>query len=124
MKSFREILTTTDQSGTAIGHFNISDLAALKAVVSAARERGVPVAVGLSESERKFMGTRQAAALVSSIREEHSQPLYLNADHTHCLSSAEEAARAVSIPLSLTDPNCRLSRTSLNRNSPLSLSKP
>ena len=94
MKSFREILTATDQSSTAIGHFNISDLAALKAVVSAARERGVPVAIGLSESERKFMGTRQAATLVRSIREEHSQPIYLNADHTHSLSSAEEAARA------------------------------
>jgi fructose-bisphosphate aldolase, class II len=94
MKSFREILTATDQSGAAIGHFNISDLAALKAVVSAARERGVPVAVGLSESERRFMGTRQAVALVKSIREEYSQPIYLNADHTHSLGSAEEAVRA------------------------------
>lgn len=94
MKSLREILTAADQGGVAIGHFNVSDLAALKAVVSAARERGVPVAVGLSESERKFMGTRQAAALIRSIREEHSQPIYLNADHTHSLSSAEEAARA------------------------------
>jgi fructose-bisphosphate aldolase class II len=52
------------------------------------------VAVGLSESERKFMGTRQAVALIRSIREEHSQPIYLNADHTHSLRSAEEAARA------------------------------
>jgi len=124
MKTFREILTEADQSGTAIGHFNISDLAALKAVVSAARERGVPVAIGLSESERKFMGTRQAAALVRSTREEHSQPIYLNADHTHSLSSAEEAPAPVSIPLSLTDPNCRLSRTSQKRNRQLSLSKP
>lgn len=94
MKSFREVLAATDQSGAAIGHFNISELAALKAVVSAAREKGVPVAVGLSESERRFMGVRQAAALVRSIREEHSQPIYLNADHTHSLSSAEEAVRA------------------------------
>jgi fructose-bisphosphate aldolase, class II len=94
MKSFREILTSTDQSHAAIGHFNVSDLAALKAVVSAARDRGVPVAVGLSESERRFMGTRQAVALVRSIREEHPQPIYLNADHTHSLSSAAEAAHA------------------------------
>lgn len=94
MKSFRDVLTAADQSGTAIGHFNISDLVALKAVVSAAREKAVPVAVGLSESERRFMGTRQAAALVRSLREEHSQPIYLNADHTHSLSSAEEAVRA------------------------------
>ncbi len=94
MKSFREVLAATDQSGAAIGHFNISELAALKAVVNAAREKGVPVAVGLSESERRFMGVRQAVALVRSIREEQSQPIYLNADHTHSLSSAEEAVRA------------------------------
>lgn len=94
MKSFREILTAADQSGVAIGHFNISDLAALKAVVNAARETGLPVAIGLSESERKFMGTREAVALVRSIREEHSLSIYLNADHTHSLTSAEEAVRA------------------------------
>src|SRR4051812_45679649 len=94
MKSFREILTATDQSGAAIGHFNISDLAALKAVVTAARDRDVPVAVGLSESERQFIGTRQAVALIRSIREEHSQSIYLNADHTHSLTSAEDAVRA------------------------------
>jgi fructose-bisphosphate aldolase class II len=86
MKAFREMLTATDQGGTVIGHVNISDLAGLAAVLSAARQRGVPVAVGLSESEREFMGTPQAAALVRSIREEHSQPIYLNADHTHSLS--------------------------------------
>lgn len=94
MKNFREILSAADQSRVAIGHFNISDLAGLTAVVSAARERGVPVAVGLSESERKFMGTQQAVALIRSMREEHSQPIYLNADHTHSLKSAEEAVRA------------------------------
>ena len=94
MNSFRDSLIDADRNGAAIGHFNISDLVTLKAVVEAAREVRVPVSVGLSEGERKFVGTRQAAALVESIREEHNQLIYLNADHTHSLNSALEAAKA------------------------------
>jgi fructose-bisphosphate aldolase class II len=94
MRNFRDTLVQADQRGVAIGHFNISDFAALKAVAEAAREVGVPVAVGLSESERKFMGVRETVALIRSIRETHSQPIYLNADHTQSLSGAEEAVRA------------------------------
>jgi fructose-bisphosphate aldolase, class II len=94
MRNFRDNLVQADQRGVAIGHFNISDLAALKGVAEAARVMGVPVAVGVSESERKFMGVRETVALIRSIRETHSQPIYLNADHTHSLSGAEEAVRA------------------------------
>jgi fructose-bisphosphate aldolase class II len=94
MRNFYDILVEADRSGVAIGHFNISDLVALKAVAEAAREVGVPVAVGLSESERQFMGIRETVALIRSIRETHSQPIYLNADHTHSLTGAEEAVRA------------------------------
>jgi fructose/tagatose bisphosphate aldolase len=59
MRNFRDNLVQADQRGVAIGHFNISDFAALKGVAEAARVLGVPVAVGLSESERKFMGVRE-----------------------------------------------------------------
>jgi len=82
------------QSGAAIGHFNISDLVLLKAVFAAARELNVPVLVGLSEGEREFVGTRQIAAFVRSLREEFDFPIFLNADHTHSLAKAVEAARA------------------------------
>jgi fructose-bisphosphate aldolase class II len=40
------------------------------------------------------MGTRQLAALVRSLREEFDFPIFLNADHTHSLPNAVEAARA------------------------------
>ena len=63
-------------------------------MVSAAREVGVPVIVGVSESEREFMSVREVAALVRAVREESSHPVFLNADHTHTLEKAEEAARA------------------------------
>ena len=40
------------------------------------------------------MGVRQLAALVNSLRDEFNFPIYLNADHTHSLASAEEVAKA------------------------------
>ena len=37
---------------------------------------------------------RQVAAMVKSLREEYDFPIFLNADHTHSLPSALEAAKA------------------------------
>ena len=78
----------------AVGHFNFSDLVAFNAIVAAARELTLPVMVGVSEGEREFVGVRQAAALVKAVREEYGHPIFLNADHTHSLTKAEQAVRA------------------------------
>jgi len=94
MHSLRDVLREAQESGAAIGHFNISDLALLKAVFAAARELNVPVLVGLSEGEREFVGVRQIGAFVRSLREEFDFPVFLNADHTHSLAKAVEAAKA------------------------------
>jgi fructose-bisphosphate aldolase, class II len=94
MQTLREVLKQTQQRGVAIGHFNISDLVLLKAVVAAAQELDVLVIVGASQGERDFMGVREIAALVRSLREESGVPIFLNADHTHSLAKAEETARA------------------------------
>src|SRR6266481_5004795 len=94
MRCLRDLLQKAQQSGVAIGHFNISDLVLLKAVFAAARELSVPVLVGLSEGEREFVGTRQIAAFVRSLREEFDFPIFLNADHTHSLAKGIEAAKA------------------------------
>jgi fructose-bisphosphate aldolase class II len=50
--------------------------------------------VGVSEGEREFTGVQQAAALVRAIRDEYNYPIFLNADHTHSIAHAEEAAKA------------------------------
>jgi fructose-bisphosphate aldolase class II len=63
-------------------------------VFAAAQEANVPVLVGASEGERNFLGVRQIAALVRSLREEFDFPIFLNADHTHTLAKAIEAAKA------------------------------
>src|SRR5580698_2742585 len=94
MKALQQVLAEADQQKVAVGHFNISDLVALKAVYSAARELNVPVLVGVSEGEREFIGVHQVAALVRSIREQDGFPMYLDADHTHSIEKAREAARA------------------------------
>src|SRR5271169_3728558 len=94
MRKLNEILSQAQNDRTAIGHFNVSDLVLLKAVVGAARELNVPVLVGASEGERDFIGTRQLAVLVRSLREEFDFPIFLNADHTHLLGKALEAAKA------------------------------
>jgi len=89
-----EVLKQADTGGVAIGHFNVSDLVAVKAVFDGARDQRVPVIIGVSEGERKFIGVRQIAAIIRSLREEYDYPVFLNADHTHSLASAIEAAKA------------------------------
>jgi fructose-bisphosphate aldolase, class II len=94
MESLRRVLQQAETNKVAVGHFNVSDLVVLKAVFDGARELKVPVVVGVSEGERKFTGVRQIAAIVKSLRDEFAFPIFLNADHTHSLPSAIEAAKA------------------------------
>jgi fructose/tagatose bisphosphate aldolase len=94
MHSLRNVLEQAQENGVAIGHFNVADLVLLKAAFAAAQELQVPVIVGASEGEREFMGVRQIAVLVRSLRDEFDFPIFLNADHTHSLDKAIEAAKA------------------------------
>ena len=94
MKSLREVLKQAEADRVAIGHFNFSDLVAFNGIVAAAREKKLPVLVGVSEGEREFIGVPAVSALVKAIRDEYDYPIFLNADHTHSIAKAEEAAKA------------------------------
>jgi fructose-bisphosphate aldolase class II len=94
MQVLRDVLEQAHKNGVAIGHFNIADLVLLKAVFASAQELNVPCLVGVSEGEREFMGVHQVVALVRSLRDEFNYPIFLNADHTHSLAKALEAAKA------------------------------
>jgi fructose-bisphosphate aldolase class II len=94
MQTLRDRLDEAQKNGVAIGHFNVADLVLLRAVFAAAQELNVPVIIGVSEGEREFIGTRQVAVLVQSLREEFDFPIFLNADHTHSLGKAIDAAEA------------------------------
>jgi fructose-bisphosphate aldolase class II len=94
MHSLRDVIADAEKNNVAVGHFNISDSTQLWGIFNAARELKLPVIIGTSEGERKFIGARQAAALVQSIREEFDYPIFLNADHHYSLEKVEEAIDA------------------------------
>src|SRR6516165_4776852 len=94
MQTLRDVLKQAEENRVAIGHFNVADLVLLKAVFAAAQELKVPVMIGVSEGEREFIGVRQIAVLVRSLRDEFDFPIFLNADHTHSLGKAIEPAKA------------------------------
>lgn len=94
MQILRDVLKQAEENRVAIGHFNVADLVLLKSVFAAAQELKVPVIIGVSEGEREFIGVRQIAGLVRSLREEFDFPIFLNADHTHSLGKAIDAAKA------------------------------
>jgi len=93
-ETLRDILTRLEKEGAALGHFNVADQVLLKAVVAAAAETKLPIFVGASEGEREFFGARELAALVKAQRQESDVPIFLDADHTHSLAKAVEAAKA------------------------------
>ncbi len=94
MLTLRECLKEAEQNKVAIGHFNISNIEGLWAVFNAARSLNLPVIIGTSEGEREFIGTKQCALLVKSLREEFNYPIFLNADHTYSFEKVKEAVDA------------------------------
>lgn len=94
MNSLRKAIQDAENMNIAIGHFNISDLAMLKAIFESAKELNQPVIIGTSEGEREFIDPREAVAMVKALREEFNYPIFLNADHTHSLDKVREAAEA------------------------------
>ncbi len=94
MKTLYEYIQDAEINKTAIGHFNISNIEALWAIFYAAQKLNVPVIIGVSEGERDFIGVRQVAALVKSLRDEFGHPIFLNADHTYSFERVKEAIDA------------------------------
>ncbi len=94
MKKLREIIKEAEEKKVAIGHFNISDTEGLWAIFRAAEKLGVPMIIGVTEGERDFIGVRQVAALIKSLREEYNYPIYLNADHTSSFERVKEVIDA------------------------------
>jgi fructose-bisphosphate aldolase class II len=94
MRTLKEVLQEAGNRRVAVGHFNFSELVVLKAAAEAASELAVPVVMGVSESEREFLGVREAAALIETVRDKAGREIFLNADHTHSIEKAEQAARA------------------------------
>ena len=94
MKTIQEVLVEAREKKIALGHFNISDLVALQAIVESARELSLPVFIGVSEGEEKFIGRKRVVDLIRSLREEYDYPIFLNADHSHSFDRVKEVVEA------------------------------
>ena len=94
MRSLIKIIKEAEKRKVAIGHFNVSELGAIKAIAEVAGELGVPAIIGTSEGEREFLDAHKAVALVKELREKHGQEIFLNADHTKSLEKVKEAVEA------------------------------
>lgn len=86
-----DILGQAARDGWSTGHFNISNLEQLRAIVLAAKELNSPMIIGLSEGERKFFGLKQAVEMVKVFGEEFGIPIFVNPDHSHSVESAKAA---------------------------------
>ena len=89
-----QIMKNAQKGKYAIGQFNISTDEQIRAIVETAEELKSPIIIATSESERKFIGAKQAVALVDSWRKETGLPIILNADHCKSFESAKEAVDA------------------------------
>jgi len=94
MKTLNQILKRASEEGWAIGHFNVANLEMLKAVAAAAKSAKAPVMIGTSEGEGDFIGFRQAAALVKSLKKEFDYPIFINGDHIRSLEKARAIVEA------------------------------
>ncbi len=93
-KSLKEYILEAEEKGIAVGHFNISNLEGVKAIMEAVTELKVPVIIGVSEGERSFVGVEEISAIVKVEREKTGLPIFLNADHTHSFENAKKAMNA------------------------------
>ena len=96
MKTLREYIKEAENKKVAIGHFNISNLEAFHGIYLAAQKlskeigENMPIIIGLSEGEEKFVGREEAYALVSKIRQNDNYPIFLNADHHYSFESVKD----------------------------------
>lgn len=95
-----EIMKKALEGKYTVGQFNASTDEQIKATVEVAQELKSPIIIGTSESERKFIGTKQVVALVESWQEqtrligEAGLPIILNADHCKTFESIKQAVDA------------------------------
>lgn len=94
MHTLNDILQKATREHWALGHFNISNLEILKAIIEAGTAQGSYPMIGLSEGERNHIGLAQAVALARAYEQELGIPVFLNADHSKSVESACAAADA------------------------------
>ncbi len=91
MKDLRYYLDKAKKGKWAMGQFNFSTLEQLRGIMRAAAKMKSPVILGTSEGEIRFLGIKEAVALVEILKLEYNVPAFLNLDHGKDLSLIKEA---------------------------------
>lgn len=100
MKTLKKYLNEAKKNKKAIAHFNVANSDMLMSVFAAAQEvskeagEKIPVVIGVSEGERDAFGVTQIVDYVTSLKNEHDYPIFLNADHTYSVERTCEAIDA------------------------------
>lgn len=97
MTTLQQALQEAKDTKIAIAHFNISDLATLKAIFDAALSlskgagKQLPIIIGVSEGEREFMGGHTVPMRIKFMREFNNYPIFSNADHSKDIEKSKQA---------------------------------
>ncbi len=75
-----EIINDYKQKGSALAHFNISNLDQARAICDVAEELKQPVIIGVSEGERAYIGVDMVRHIVSELNQEYNVAIFLNAE--------------------------------------------
>lgn len=100
MKTLKEYLYDAQKQKKALAHFNVANSDMLMAVFAAANQvseevgEKIPFVIGVSEGERDAFGVTQIVDYVTSLKNEHDYPIFLNADHTYSVERTCEAIDA------------------------------
>lgn len=84
----KEYIDNAHKEGVAIGHFNVSNLEAVRAIREVVQETNLPIIIGVSEGEEEFFGIQEIVALVKSYQV-RGLPVFLNADHAYSFERAK-----------------------------------
>jgi len=93
MQSLNYYLHKAKSECWAVPHFNASNLEMIKAIVESSQELNAPVMIGMSESEREFIGLNQAKSIIKCYKEKGAV-IFLNADHSKSFDSCKNAIDA------------------------------
>lgn len=87
----RNHLNKAREEGYALGQFNFCTLEQLQGIMLASKELSAPLICGTSGGEVDFIGVKEAASLVSLMRERMDIPVFLNLDHGRDINLIKEA---------------------------------
>lgn len=77
----KDYLEKASKEKWALGQFNFSTLGQLKGIFLAAKKLKSPIILGTSEGESKFLGIKEAVALVEIMKTDYKVDAFLNLDH-------------------------------------------